>query len=62
MFYLYEMSSVDRIKQYNLSTYKNEYSIVSFDTDSDEKAMDMASEYIRVNLDVKTQFGISMSV
>ncbi|ASC12936.1 TPA: hypothetical protein MI490_17625 [Klebsiella pneumoniae] len=62
MFYLYEMSSVDRIKQYNLSTYQNEYSIVSFDTDSDEKAMDMASEYIRVNLDVKTQFGISMSV
>lgn len=58
MFYLYEIQAINHISQYMLTKTESSGVITAFDAASDEEAMDIASEYIRNHIGLRTQFGI----
>lgn len=60
MFYLYEISSIEKINQYTLSREENNGVMTSFDTDKVEDAMDMASVYINRIVGLKNEYSISL--
>lgn len=60
MFYLYEISSIEKINQYTLSREENNGVMTSFDTDKVEDAMDMASVYINRVVGLKNEYSISL--
>ncbi len=60
MFYLYEISSIEKINQYTLSREENNGAMTSFDTDKVEDAMDMASVYINRIVGLKNEYSISL--